>query len=54
MAVLTPAAGLLRDLTGHPGAPLAMAASLEIAAIAALGLFHLFQGRSGLSPGAPR
>ncbi len=50
MAVLTPAAGLVRDLTAHPGAPLILAGSLEIAAIAILALFRIFQHRSTLLP----
>ena len=46
MALLTPAAGLVRDLTDQPGAPLMLAGSLEIAAIAVLGLVRVFQHRS--------
>ena len=40
----------IRDLTGDPGAPLTFAGSLEIAAIAVLGLFRFFQHRHGLRP----
>ncbi len=47
MALLTPAAGLVRDLTGDPGAPLIFAGTLEIAAIAALVLLRLLQHRYG-------
>jgi MFS family permease len=43
MALLTPAAGLARDLSGNPGAPLILAGSLEIAAIAVLGIFRMLQ-----------
>jgi MFS family permease len=50
MALLTPAAGLARDLTADPGAPLMLAGSLEITAIAVLGLFRVFQHRSRLLP----
>lgn len=50
MALLTPAAGFIRDLTGDPGAPLIFAGSLEIAAIAVLVLFRLVQRRYGLRP----
>ena len=50
MALLTPAAGFIRDLTGEPGAPLIFAGSLEIAAIAVLVLFRLVQRRYGLRP----
>jgi len=52
MAVLTPVAGLVRDLTHLPGAPLAVAGFLEIAAILVLGLFRQFQRRSNLLPGS--
>jgi MFS family permease len=45
MALLTPVAGLVRDLTGGPGAPLIFAGSLELAAIAALGLLRWLQHR---------
>jgi MFS family permease len=54
MAILPPAAGVLRDVIDHPGAPLAMAACLEIAATAILGLFRTLQSRSGLSPDVSR
>jgi MFS family permease len=43
MALLTPVAGLVRDLASDPGAPLMFAGALEIAAIAALGLLRWFQ-----------
>jgi predicted MFS family arabinose efflux permease len=43
MALLTPAAGLARDLSGNPGAPLILAGSLELAAIAVLGIFRMLQ-----------
>ena len=45
MALLTPVAGLARDLTSDPGAPLIFAGGLEIAAIAIVGLLRLFQHR---------
>jgi MFS family permease len=45
MALLTPVAGFVRDLTNDPGAPLIFAGFLEIAAIAALALFRFFQRR---------
>jgi predicted MFS family arabinose efflux permease len=45
MTLLTPAAGLARDLSGNPGAPLIFAGSLEIAAIAVLGIFRMLQRR---------
>ena len=45
MTLLTPAAGLARDLSGNPGAPLIFAGSLEIAAIAVLGIFRMLQHR---------
>jgi MFS family permease len=45
MALLTPVAGLVRDLTGGPGAPLILAGSLEFAAIVVLGLLRWFQRR---------
>jgi predicted MFS family arabinose efflux permease len=50
MALLTPVAGLIRDLTGDPALPLTFAGSLELAAIAVLVLFRLFQLRYGLQP----
>jgi MFS family permease len=50
MALLTPAAGFIRDLTGDPGAPLIFAGSLEIAAIGVLVLFRLVQRRYGPRP----
>jgi MFS family permease len=50
MALLTPMAGFVRDVTGDPGAPLIFAGSLEIAAIAVLGVLRLAQHRSGLRP----
>jgi len=46
MALLTPAAGLARDLSGNPGAPLIFAGLLETAAIAVLGIFRVAQHRS--------
>ena len=45
MTLLTPAAGLARDLSGNPGAPLIFAGSLEITAIAVLGIFRMLQHR---------
>jgi MFS family permease len=48
MALLTPVAGFVRDFTGDPGAPLAFAGSLEIAAIAVLLLLRLLEHRYGL------
>ena len=45
MALLTPVAGFVRDLTSDPGAPLIFAGFLEIAAIAALALFRVFEHR---------
>ncbi len=48
MAVLTPAAGYVRDLTGDPATPLTFAGCLMIAAIAALLLFRLLERRYGL------
>ena len=45
MTLLTPVAGLARDLTGNPGAPLIFAGSLEIAAIAVLVIFRMLQHR---------
>ena len=45
MTLLTPVAGLARDLSGSPGAPLIFAGSLEIAAIAVLVIFRLLQHR---------
>jgi predicted MFS family arabinose efflux permease len=50
MALLTPAAGFVRDLTGDPGAPLTFAGTLEIAAIAVLVLLRFLQRRYGLRP----
>jgi MFS family permease len=49
MALLTPAAGLARDLSGDPGAPLIFAGSLEIAAIAVVGIFRVLQNKLGPS-----
>ena len=46
MALLTPVAGLVRDLTGDSGAPLIFAGSLEITAIAFLVFLRFFQDRS--------
>jgi predicted MFS family arabinose efflux permease len=45
MALLTPAAGILRDASGAPGAPLLLAGALELAAIAVLVLLRLSQQR---------
>lgn len=45
MAVLTPVAGLARDLTGRPGAPLIFAGALELLAVAVLGLFFVLAAR---------
>jgi len=45
MTLLTPVAGLARDLSGNPGAPLIFAGSLEIAAIAVLVIFRTLQHR---------
>jgi predicted MFS family arabinose efflux permease len=45
MALLTPLAGLARDFTGNPGAPLTFAGCLEIAAIAVLLLLRLLEHR---------
>ena len=49
MTLLTPAAGLARDLSGNPGAPLIVAGSLELAAIEVLGIFRMLQRRHGIS-----
>jgi predicted MFS family arabinose efflux permease len=43
MALLTPAAGILRDASGAPGAPLLFAGALEFAALAVLILLRLYQ-----------
>ena len=43
MTLLTPAAGLARDLSANPGAPLIFAGLLELGAIAALGIFRIIQ-----------
>lgn len=43
MALLTPAAGILRDASGAPGAPLLFAGALEFAALAVLVLLRLYQ-----------
>ena len=48
MALLTPMAGLIHDITGNPGAPLIFAGALEIAAISVVGLLRFFQRRYGL------
>ena len=45
MALLTPAAGILRDASGAPGAPLLLAGVLELAALAVLVLLRLSQRR---------
>ena len=44
-ALLTPAAGILRDVSDTPGAPLFLAGALELAALAVLLLFRLSQRR---------
>jgi hypothetical protein len=43
MALLTPAAGIVRDASGAPGAPLLFAGALEFAALAVLVLLRLYQ-----------
>jgi predicted MFS family arabinose efflux permease len=48
MALLTPVAGIARDFSGNPGAPLIFAGSLEIAAIAVLAIFRMLQHRWAL------
>jgi predicted MFS family arabinose efflux permease len=48
MALLTPVAGYVRDLTGDPAKPLTFAGCLEIAAIAVLILLRLSERRYGL------
>jgi hypothetical protein len=45
MAMLTPVAGILRDVTGAASAPLVFAGTLEIAAIVVLVLLRLGQQR---------
>jgi predicted MFS family arabinose efflux permease len=45
MALLIPAAGVLRDASGAPGAPLLLAGALELAALAVLVVFRLCQRR---------
>ena len=45
MALSTPAAGILRDVSDRPGAPLFLAGALELAALAVLLLFRLSQRR---------
>jgi predicted MFS family arabinose efflux permease len=45
MALLTPVAGVLRDASGAPGAPLLFAGALELAAIVVLVLLRLGQQR---------
>ena len=47
VAVLTPIAGILRDASDAPGAPLLFAAALELLAIAVLVLLRLLQRRLG-------
>jgi predicted MFS family arabinose efflux permease len=49
MAILTPAAGILRDASGAPGAPLLLAGALELAAIAVLVLLRLSQQRTKIA-----
>jgi predicted MFS family arabinose efflux permease len=49
MALLTPVAGYVRDLTGDPGMPLTFAGGLVIAAMAVLVLLRLLQRRYALS-----
>jgi predicted MFS family arabinose efflux permease len=46
MALLVPAAGVLRDASGSVGAPLWFAGALQLAALAALVLFRLLQRRA--------
>ena len=46
MALLVPAAGMLRDASGSAGAPLWFAAALVIAAMAVLALFRILQRRA--------
>jgi len=46
MALLVPAAGILRDASGSAGAPLWFAGALELAALAVLVLFRLLQRRA--------
>lgn len=46
MALLVPAAGMLRDASGSAGAPLWFAAALVIAAMAALAVFRILQRRA--------
>jgi len=48
MALLTPVAGYVRDLTGDPAKPLTFAGCLEIAATAVLILLRLSERRYGL------
>ena len=43
MALLTPAAGILRDTSGAPGVPLLFAGALEFAALVVLVLLRLYQ-----------
>ena len=45
MALLTPAAGILRDVSGAAGAPLFFAGALELAALAVLIIFRVLQYR---------
>ncbi len=47
VAALPAVAGLTRDLTGDPAAPLLFGGALLFAAIVVLGLFRTLQGRSG-------
>jgi hypothetical protein len=46
MALLVPAAGILRDASGSTGAPLWFAGALVLAATAVLLLFRLLQRRA--------
>jgi hypothetical protein len=46
MALLVPAAGLLRDTSGSAGAPLRFAGALMVAAMSVLLLFRLLQRRA--------
>ena len=47
MALLVPIAGVLRDASGSPGAPLRFAGALVFAAMGALVLFRFLQRRAG-------
>lgn len=49
MAMLTPIAGILRDSSGDPGAPLVFAGALELAALAVLVLFRVLQRKNAIA-----